>query len=141
MTHQLTLQHIFTDVTNALKDVEITMKVGLHFEKRKFQPEDITGYSRIRPLVTIRHIFCFIAYGYGYPLTEIGRFLGRDHTTIIHALHCVEAHIKTGDSIFSTYVDLLRHNAPNLVTSLYEPRKRYSGDGCIISRFEIVKCV
>lgn len=126
MTTKLTLQHIFTDVTNALKDVDITTKVGMHYEKRKFQPEDITGYSRIRPLVTIRHIFCFIAYGYGYPLTEIGRFLGRDHTTIIHALHCVEAHIKTGDSIFSTYVDILRDNAPNLVTALYEPKKRYS---------------
>jgi len=136
---QITLNDIFTDVTNALKDVDITTKVGLHYEKRKFTPSDITGYSRIRPLVTIRHIFCFIAYGYGYTLTDIGRFLGRDHTTIIHALHCTEAHMKTQDALFGTFVDILRNNAPNLVTALYEPKKRYSGQNCIPTRFSLVK--
>lgn len=135
----LTLDEIFFDITNALCEVEITTKVGLHYHKRKLVPSDVTGYSRIRELVTIRHIFCFIAYGYGYKLTGIGNYLGRDHTTIIHALRCVSDHIKTKDALFSNFVELLSDNAPNLVTTLYEPKKRYSGQSCIPTRLSILK--
>lgn len=51
--------------------------------------EDIRGGARTRDLVTPRHIFCYLArelLSENFSLTAIGRFLGRDHTTVLHAV-------------------------------------------------------
>jgi chromosomal replication initiation ATPase DnaA len=115
----------------------IDIATGLNIPIKKIQ-----GFGRgTLDIATARHLFCYIAYENGYNLSEIGRFLSyRDHTTIINSIKVVNNMKDTQDALYERFVTLLRHNAPNLKTSLYEPRRRYSGDGCIISRFEVVKC-
>lgn len=50
--------------------------------------EEVKGRSREAHLITPRHHFCWVVYrnriDISYPM--IGRFLGRDHTTIVHAV-------------------------------------------------------
>lgn len=42
---------------------------------------------RVRDLVELRSIFCFLARSMKYSLTTIGEFLnGKDHTTVIHSI-------------------------------------------------------
>lgn len=55
----------------------------------------ITSSKRIRPIVELRCIFSFIAKCMGYGLVEIGGFMGKDHTTILHQ-------IKTFNNLYET---------------------------------------
>ena len=120
-----------------MDNILIDIATGLNIPIKKIQD---SGRGTL-DIATARHLFCFIAYENGYNLSEIGRFLSyRDHTTIINSIKVVNNMKDTQDALYERFVTLLRHNAPNLKTSLYEPRRRYSGDACIISRFEIVKC-
>jgi len=48
---------------------------------------DIKGPSRFRSIVRARHMFMTEAYETGrFSLPQIGRFLGRDHTTVLHGI-------------------------------------------------------
>ena len=120
-----------------MDNILIDIATGLNIPIKKIQ-----GFGRgTLDIATARHLFCYIAYENGYNKSQIGKFLSnRDHSTIINSLKVVDDMKYTEDPIYERYVILLKHNAPNLKTSLYEPRRRYSGDGCIISRFEIIKC-
>lgn len=47
----------------------------------------IISKSRKREIVNVRYIFCSIMKNnYNYSLVHIGELIGRDHTTIIHAI-------------------------------------------------------
>lgn len=49
-------------------------------------PQEIMGVSRRARYAKPRQIFCWLCrVKLGKTFPEIGRFLGRDHTTIIHA--------------------------------------------------------
>lgn len=60
---------------------------------------DIHSKRRHRNLVEARMIFSKIMYDRGYELTSIGRFLGKNHSTIIH-------YIKASDYIFMSYPEI-----------------------------------
>lgn len=47
---------------------------------------DIIGNRRIRHMVRARQMVMFIARREGMTLTEIGSYLRRDHTTVIHGI-------------------------------------------------------
>ena len=55
-------------------------------------PEELKSKSREQRLVVPRHHFCWVVYrnriDVSYPM--IGRFLGRDHTTIVHGVNKFE---------------------------------------------------
>ncbi len=55
-------------------------------------PEELKSRSREQRLVVPRHHFCWVVYrnriDVSYPM--IGRFLGKDHTTIVHAVNKFE---------------------------------------------------
>jgi hypothetical protein len=55
----------------------------------------ITCKKRIRPIVELRCFFSFIARSMGYSLTDIGKYMKKDHTTIIN-------HIKTFNNLYET---------------------------------------
>lgn len=50
-------------------------------------PEDVKSKTRKGEIAQARHIFCYLAYtsATGHTLTEIGRFIGRDHATVLHS--------------------------------------------------------
>lgn len=46
--------------------------------------------SRKKEVITMRNKFCVEAYKQGYGASEIGRYLKKDHTTILHCIHKVK---------------------------------------------------
>jgi len=53
--------------------------------------------TRRRPIVIYRQVFCKIALSLGYGATVIGKFLNKNHATVIHAVKLVDNLIETGD--------------------------------------------
>ena len=51
---------------------------------------EVAQKSRKTEVLTLRNRFCVDAYREGYGLSEIGRYLKRDHTTILHSVHRVK---------------------------------------------------
>lgn len=54
-------------------------------------PRVIMGQSRARPIARARQAIMRRLYQYGLSVSEIGRILGRDHTTVIHGIRRAEA--------------------------------------------------
>lgn len=48
--------------------------------------DDILGKSKLKALVAVRRKCAVMLRDKGHTMTEIGRILRRDHTTIVHAL-------------------------------------------------------
>jgi len=51
-----------------------------------FTLEDILGPRKFKPLIAVRRKCAVMLREKGHTMTEIGRILRRDHTTIVHAL-------------------------------------------------------
>jgi chromosomal replication initiation ATPase DnaA len=59
-------------------------------------PATILGRSRDGDVIMIRHMYSFILRRhYHFTLTQIGRKLGRDHSSIIHAVNVFDSWKKT----------------------------------------------
>ena len=41
--------------------------------------------TRHRPNIFYRQIFCYLAYNYNFTVSEIGRFINKDHSTVVHS--------------------------------------------------------
>lgn len=48
-------------------------------------PADVTGGRRFVELVQARHAVCLMLRDRGWPYKKIGRLMGMDHTSVIHA--------------------------------------------------------
>lgn len=62
------------------------------------QPDDVRGKIRITPFVRARQLFVHYALRW-FNLVEIGVFLNRDHTTIMHSRDSVEKLLEINDDI------------------------------------------
>lgn len=51
--------------------------------------------TRVQQVTMMRQIFCYIAIEFGYAFTEIGRFLGMNHSTIIAAKKSITCSFET----------------------------------------------
>lgn len=70
------------------------------------QEDAIKGTSRSRGLVLCRHVFYHIArHKMGLKLVNIGQFMGKDHTTIIHGLNKVSDMLSIGDEITVQFIE------------------------------------
>lgn len=58
-------------------------------QRHGYTVEDILGPSRRKHLVHVRRLCVLMLRRKNYSTTEIGRVLGRDHSTIVHALNKV----------------------------------------------------
>ena len=58
-----------------------------YFQDNNVTYDDIAKQSRKSEVVRARTHFCKEAYQKGYGVSEIGRYLKRDHTTILHNVH------------------------------------------------------
>jgi chromosomal replication initiation ATPase DnaA len=57
-------------------------------------PMDITGPERKRPISIVRFCLMYIAKDYGFTHAAIGRFVNRDHSTVIHGVKCYENYLE-----------------------------------------------
>jgi len=72
-------------------------------------PHDIIAITRKREIVIARQLFCYITIKYfNYTLVQVGRFLNRHHSTVIHSVNA--------------YTDYLQMKYKN-ETAIYEDAK------------------
>lgn len=58
-----------------------------YYKENNVTYDQIAKRNRKTETLRIRNKFCKNAYQEGYGVSEIGRYLKRDHTTIIHNIH------------------------------------------------------
>lgn len=58
-----------------------------YFRTNNITYAEVAKKSRKSEVVRVRTNFCKEAYQKGYGVSEIGRYLKRDHTTILHNVH------------------------------------------------------
>lgn len=60
--------------------------------------------TRRKPTIDYQHSFCLIAWEFlGYPKTNIARYLGRNHATVINSINKAQGWLDINDAEF-TYV-------------------------------------
>lgn len=67
--------------------LKIAMKVA---DEAGLKLEDITGYGRTKIVAQTRHLVCYVANQNGYTVSQIGRALGRDHTSVMNSIRNVK---------------------------------------------------
>jgi hypothetical protein len=65
---------------------------------------DVIKKGGNRNLVNSRKVFAKIMIGRGYSLSSIGRYLEKDHTTIIHYVRDVDALLKYTPNVLNKYL-------------------------------------
>lgn len=73
--------------------------------------------NRTRRLAELRYMFFYIARSMKYSLTEIGQYVGKHHTTIIHGLDMFVTLYKQDDVFKNLYHDIVN----NIKKDNYEP--------------------
>ena len=69
---------------------------------------------RHRPLSRARFAIYLIAREHGYSFTQIGTFIGRDHSTIVHGTQAI-VRLMADDLTYRAFVDTLREQAASYV--------------------------
>lgn len=59
-------------------------------------PGDLTGAERKRSISVVRFCFMYIAKEYEFTHAAIGRFVNRDHSTVIHGVNNYESWLELG---------------------------------------------
>ena len=76
--------------------------------------DDLTSKWRNRDYMIFKRIFCIFAKDAGNTTVAIGRFLGNDHSTIIHQLRQANIHIEAKDRYFIDKYQLLKKKIDNV---------------------------
>lgn len=82
---------------------------------------------RNRSIVELRFMFCYIARSMRFTLTDIGKFLKRDHTTVIHALNMFHNLYQTDEAFrfrYTTIINSIKENQHES-QSLDDPNKTW----------------
>lgn len=97
----------------SLNDLE---KCFTTFLPKKYNKTYLLGSKiRIRELVELRFIFCHIARKMAYGLKDIGLYLNRDHTTVLHGLRTFRNLYQTDEYFREKY-----HKIINIIKTNYE---------------------
>ena len=91
------------------KNKELTEILQKVCDASGIMPHDIIAITRKREIVIARQLFCYITIKYfNYTLVQVGRFLNRHHSTVIHSVNA--------------YTDYLQMKYKN-ETAIYEDAK------------------
>ena len=99
------LKHLLTKpIGKEKEDVKLTMILEAVSSITEIIPHDILAQNRQRAISTARHLFCYVAYKhYGYCLTAIGRFLNKDHSTVIHSINTYQNYLECNYKLEAKY--------------------------------------
>ena len=80
---------------------------------------DILSDKQPRNIVEARQIYCYLAKKTTeYSLTDIGRFIKKDHATVIYSIRTVD-NLLEKDKIFkNTYSQIIKNFTPNELTTI-----------------------
>jgi len=71
-------------------------------------PEQVMSSTRKQEIVTCRHSLCFTLHKLmGISQKKVGKFLGKDHTSILHGWRTFEHLLQTDKDLRAKYRDLL----------------------------------
>jgi len=70
---------------------------------------ELNGKTRKNNIVELRVIFSFISRSMGYVLSDIGKFLKKDHSTIIHSINNFKNWIEVDPCFRDKYNTILKH--------------------------------
>lgn len=89
--------------------------------------EDLRTRKRTKRLVELRHIFFHIAKSLNYTVTEIGRFMGQDHTTVTHGVQQFQIRYMTDERFQQLYESIvnvikLRYGSSAIISDASEKR-------------------
>lgn len=73
-------------------------------ERYDVPPLEILGDRRTKRVVFARHVLCWLACNYTlYSIPQIGRFMNRDHTSVMHGRDRIRALVDAGDIEMPVY--------------------------------------
>jgi len=67
----------------------------------------ILSKTRLKPVVMYRQAFCKVASNLGYGCTSIGRFIEKNHATVVYSVRNVDNLLGVGDMDMQTCMDNL----------------------------------
>ncbi len=73
-------------------------------ERWRISLAELKGPGRTMRLIVPRHEFCYEARRLGKSLTQIGRFLNRDHTTVLHGDRAHARRMRGAESLQGKHV-------------------------------------
>lgn len=83
--------------------------------------KELKSKDRHARIVEARHIFCYVSrLCTTHSLLEIGRFLNRDHTTVIHAVQQVRTHSQMEEQFKEHLTDIehaVYHQSSRLIST------------------------
>jgi len=72
----------------------------------KVDQKSITGTCRKKPIVLARHLFCYTCKKHtDLTLMQIGNFINRHHSTVIHSLDLISDMIYIDDELTKDYLN------------------------------------
>ena len=89
-----------------------------HNEPKTNRIKDMRFDTRIKEFIIHKTAFCLLAYEQGYSKSAIGRYLNRDHSSIINLIKCAEDYIYTKDKYFNTILLQVKSKIKNYVQVL-----------------------
>jgi len=94
---------------DATKTATIVRVLDITADVLGISKEEIRGRKRDAEIVFARHIFCYLAHlpEYKHSLTEIGKEIGRDHASVLHAERKIEGQCELYRDVAET-VQLLK---------------------------------
>lgn len=92
------------DIAPAVSVREVVIAVC---ERFKIEPQSLLGRLRFREFSQPRHMAYLLAYELTYQsLTDIGRAMDRDHTTVLHGVRTMRVAMKKDPELQQAYDDL-----------------------------------
>ncbi len=72
---------------DAKKNTTLPHILNVTCKELNVTPEEVRSENRKAEIVHARHIFCYLAAtgGYNFTLVNIGKFINRDHASVLHA--------------------------------------------------------
>lgn len=102
-----------------LEEIEKLAIEVLHMnESRAKTIKNMRVDTRKKEFIIHKTAFCLIAYEQGYSKSVIGRYLGRDHSSVINLLKSAEDYIDTKDKEFNAILLQLKSKIKNYVQVL-----------------------
>lgn len=121
--------HIYgIDTTNyhvpSLKTISDAVVQVMKERHPEYIYNDLKARYRGKDYVMYRKLFCYIAYNTGYTCKSVGKFVDRDHSSVVHSRGSVEDMLYIKDKDYTTNLMLINNIIEEHVGNISENNKR-----------------
>jgi chromosomal replication initiation ATPase DnaA len=83
-------QQTLAPMNNSIPQIPLPDLLEIVSKQFRVSTRDVLSRSHKAEVVQPRHAFCNIAHTMGHPKSTIGRFIGRDYSTVFYSCKIVE---------------------------------------------------